>query len=92
MLKTLLMFFGLCSTLFALTAVSDENQDLLFTMLAYGNEGSVYLDEIFVALQTKFFKKAYLGIITIVPLFFLVHYLIIGPKEFSYKGKKYYFI
>lgn len=91
MLKTLLMFLGLCSTIFASTTVSDANQDLLFTMLAYGKEGSVYLDEIFVALQTKFFKNAYLGIIVIVPLVFLVHYLIIGPKKFSHEGKKYYF-
>ena len=91
MLKTLLIFLGFSSILFASTTVSEANQDLIYTMLAYGKEGSVYLDEIFVALQTKIFKNAYLGIIVIVPLVFLVHYLIIGPKQFSHEGKKYYF-
>ncbi|WP_193311109.1 formate dehydrogenase subunit gamma [Poseidonibacter ostreae] len=90
MLKTLLMLLGLSSIAFAYTAVSESNQDLIYTMLAYGKEGSVYLDEVFVALQTKLFKNTYLGIIVIIPLIFLVHYLIIGPKKFSHEGKKYY--
>ncbi len=90
MLKTLLMLLGLSSIAFAYTAVSEANQDLIYTMLAYGKEGSVYLDEVFVALQTKLFKNTYLGIIVIIPLIFLVHYLIIGPKKFSHEGKKYY--
>ena len=90
MLKTLLMLLGLISIAFANTAVSDANQDLIYTMLAYGKEGSIYLDEVFVALQTKLFKNTYLGIIVIIPLIFLVHYLIIGPKKFSHEGKKFY--
>ena len=90
MLKALLMFLGLSSIAFAYTSVSESNQDLIYTMLAYGKEGTVYLDEVFVALQTKLFKNTYLGIIVIVPLIFLVHYLIIGPKKFAHGGKKYY--
>ena len=90
MLKYLIILLSISSLVFGYTTVSEANQDLITTMLAYGKEGSVYLDEVFVALQTKIFKNAYLGIIVIVPLVFLVHYLIIGPKKFKHDGKKYY--
>ena len=90
MLKYLIILLAISPLLFGYTTVSESNQDLITTMLAYGKEGSVYLDEVFVALQTKIFKNAYLGIIVIVPLVFLVHYLIIGPKIFKHDGKKYY--
>ena len=90
MLKYLIILLSISSLLFGNTTVSDANQDLITTMLAYGKEGNFYLDELFVALQTKIFKNAYLGIIVIIPLIFLVHYLIIGPKKFKHDGKKYY--
>ena len=90
MIKYLIILLTISPLLFGYTTVSESNQDLITTMLAYGKEGSVYLDEVFVALQTKIFKNAYLGIIVIVPLVFLVHYLIIGPKIFKHDGKKYY--
>lgn len=90
MLKYLVILLTISPLLFGYTAVSEANQDLITTMIAYGKDGSVYLDEVFVALQTKIFKNAYLGIIVIVPLVFLIHYLIIGPKKFKHDGKKYY--
>lgn len=90
MLKYLIVLLGISPLLFGYTTVSETNQDLVMSMLAYGKEGTVYLDEIFVALQTKLFKNTYLGIIIVVPLIFLVHYLIIGPKKFKHDGKKYY--
>ena len=76
MLKYLIILLSISSLLFGNTTVSDANQDLITTMLAYGKEGNFYLDELFVALQTKIFKNAYLGIIVIIPLIFLVIYLL----------------
>lgn len=90
MFKYLIILLTISPFIFAYTTVSDANQDLVTTMLAYGKDGSFYLDEVFVYLQTKLFKNAYLSVIVIVPLIFLVHYLIIGPKKFKHDGKKYY--
>ena len=52
--------------------------------------GNSHFGDLFVFLQTKLFENAYLSIIIIVPLVFLIHYLIIGPKKFKHDGKKYY--
>lgn len=90
MLRTLLILLTLSPLLFAYSDISAQNQDLIYTMLAYGKEGTIYLDELFVTLQTKIFQNVYLVIVLLVPFAFFVHYLIIGPKVFSHDGKKIY--
>ncbi|RXJ88334.1 formate dehydrogenase subunit gamma [Arcobacter sp. CECT 8983] len=90
MKKYLLVMLFLSSALFAHTTVSDANQEIITNMLAYEKTGNTQLGEMFVYLQTKIFENAYLSIILIVPLVFLIHFLIIGPKKFSHDGKKYY--
>jgi formate dehydrogenase subunit gamma len=42
--------------------------------------------EVFTELQGKLFWKLFLGIITLVPLAFFLHYVAVGAKEFSYDG------
>lgn len=90
MKKYLLMVLLLSSSLFAYSSVSDANQEIITNMLTYQQNGNSQLGEMFVYLQTKLFENAYLSIIIIVPLAFLIHYLIIGPKKFNHDGKKYY--
>jgi len=90
MKKYLLMMLFLSSALFAYSTVSEANQEIITNMLAFEQTGNSQLGEMFVYLQTKLFENAYLSIIIIVPLAFLIHYLIIGPKKFNHDGKKYY--
>ncbi|WP_417327360.1 formate dehydrogenase subunit gamma [Halarcobacter sp.] len=90
MKKYLLVMLFLSSALFAYSTVSEANQEIITNMLAYEQSGNTQLGEMFVFLQTKLFENAYLSIILIVPMAFLIHYLIIGPKKFSHDGKKYY--
>ncbi len=42
----------------------------------------------FTRLQGKIFWKLYLAAMTAVPVLFLLHYLVFGPKTFSHEGKK----
>lgn len=90
MFKFILILLSLTSALFAYTAVSDANQDLMNSIISYSKDGTIYLDELFVTLQTKLFQNAYLGVLFLIPFIFFVHYLIIGPKVFSHDGKKIY--
>lgn len=90
MKKYLLVMLFLSSVLFAYSTVSEANQEIITNMLAYEQSGNTQLGEMFVFLQTKLFENAYLSIILIVPMVFLIHYLIIGPKKFNHDGKKYY--
>ncbi|MBZ4644250.1 MAG: formate dehydrogenase subunit gamma [Deferribacteres bacterium] len=39
-------------------------------------------------LQKNYFKTIYLSILVAIPLIFILHYLLIGPKKFSHEGKK----
>lgn len=90
MKKYLLILLMLSSTLFAYSTISDANQEIITNMLSYQQSGNSHLGDLFVMLQTKLFENAFLSIIVIVPLVFLVHYLIVGPKKFKHDGKKYY--
>jgi formate dehydrogenase subunit gamma len=47
--------------------------------------------ELFTMLQSQWFWKIFLGIIVVVPLVFLLHYLIIGAKHFDHDGPQIYF-
>ena len=42
--------------------------------------------EMFTMLQSQWFWKAFLGVITVVPAIFALHFLVIGAKEFSHDG------
>lgn len=90
MKKILFLILGLFGTLFAYTTVSEQNQEIITNMLSQEQTGNSHLADVFVFLQTRLFENAYLFILIVVPLVFLVHYLIIGPKKFKHDGKKYY--
>lgn len=45
--------------------------------------------ELFVYLQTHWVKLLFLIVLIAVPSVFLIHYLIIGPKIFSHKGRRF---
>lgn len=47
--------------------------------------------ELFTFLQSQWFWKAFLVVITAVPAVFLLHYLIIGAKHFDHDGEQIYF-
>ncbi|NKQ41502.1 MAG: formate dehydrogenase subunit gamma [Sulfurovum sp.] len=59
-------------------------------ILGYGQAESTKLGPLFTMLQSNYFAKAFLVVLVGVPLVFLIHYLIIGPKVFSHDGKKIY--
>ena len=42
-------------------------------------------------MQSQWFWKIFLGIITVVPAVFLGHYLIVGAKHFDHDGEQIYF-
>ncbi len=90
MKKIFLLIFTLVGSLFAYTTVSVQNQEIITNMLSQEQTGNSHLGDLFVFLQTRLFENAYLFILVVVPLVFLVHYLIVGPKKFKHDGKKYY--
>lgn len=90
MKRYLVLTLLLCTSLFAYSTVSEANQEIITNMLTQQQNGNSHLGDLFVFLQTKLFENAYLSILVIVPLVFLVHYLVIGPKKFKHDGKKYY--
>jgi len=47
--------------------------------------------KVFTFLQSQWFWKIFLGIITVVPAVFLFHYLIVGAKHFDHDGEQIYF-
>ena len=47
--------------------------------------------QLFTSLQSKPFSQVFLLVLTIMPLIFLLHYLVIGPMVFSHEGKQVYF-
>jgi formate dehydrogenase subunit gamma len=49
------------------------------------------LGKLFTFLQSQWFWKVFLTIITAVPAVFLVHYLVIGAKHFDHDGEKVFF-
>ncbi len=47
--------------------------------------------QLFTTLQGQWFWKIFLGIISVVPGVYVLHYLIIGAQHFSHEGEKVYF-
>jgi formate dehydrogenase subunit gamma len=90
MKKYIFMLLALSSALFAYTTISESNQEIITNMLSLEKTGNSHLGDVFLYLQTKLFENAYISILILVPLAFLIHYLIIGPKKFKHDGEKYY--
>lgn len=59
-------------------------------ILGYGQEGSLKLGQLFTLIQGSYVSQVFLAVLIGVPLVFLLHYLVIGPKVFSHDGKKIY--
>lgn len=47
--------------------------------------------QLFTTLQSKIFSQIFLLVVTVVPLIFLLHYLVIGPMIFSHEGRQVYY-
>lgn len=47
--------------------------------------------ETFTLLQKNYFKTIYLIILIAIPVAFLLHYIVVGPKEFSHSGENIHF-
>ena len=59
-------------------------------ILGYGQEGTLKLGQIFTMLQANYFAQSYLFILIAIPMGFVLHYVIIGPKVFSHDGTPIY--
>ena len=62
-------------------------RDLLAHILEYDKEGSLHMGHWFTLIQSTYVKPLLLFVLIIIPLAFLAHYLIVGPKRFSHSGK-----
>ena len=81
-------------TLFSVTSTFGSSriwgEMIIPNILEYGKEGSHKFGVLFTTLQSEYFRDIFLGILIVIPLIFLLHYLIIGAKSFSHDGKKIY--
>ena len=62
-------------------------RDLLTHILEYDKEGSLHMGHWFTVIQSTYVKPMLLFVLIVIPLAFIAHYLIVGPKRFSHKGK-----
>jgi len=87
--KRYLALMLLLST-FLFGAKSDSSiwgTDLLTHILQYDKEGSLHMGHWFTVIQSTYVKPLLLFVLIVIPLAFIVHYLLVGPKRFSHKGK-----
>ncbi|HIP30570.1 MAG TPA: formate dehydrogenase subunit gamma [Sulfurospirillum arcachonense] len=86
------LFLFVASLLLASAAFAADSQiwDAMRVqnILGYGQEESLKLGQLFTMLQSSYFAQIFLAILIGVPVVFLLHFLIIGPKVFSHEGKK----
>ena len=61
--------------------------DLLNHILEYDKEGSLRMGYYFTMIQSTYVKPMLLFVLTVIPLAFILHYTMVGPKRFSHKGK-----
>jgi formate dehydrogenase subunit gamma len=61
--------------------------DLLDNILGYGKEGSLNLGHNFTVIQSTYIQPMLLFVLTVIPLAFIIHYAIVGPKRFDHSGK-----
>lgn len=86
-MKKLILFlcFIIVSSVFAAPQDPIYGQALIENISTYNKVGELFTD-----LQHKYFTIGFLIVALGVPLVFVIHYLIIGPKKFSHDGKKIY--
>ena len=78
----------LTTSLFAVKADSSIwGRDLLTHILEYDKEGSLHMGHWFTLIQSTYVKPLLLFVLIVIPLAFLAHYLIVGPKRFDHSGK-----
>lgn len=88
------LFFIITSLFLASAAFAADSQIwgtmIITNILEYGKEHSTNLGPLFTTLQSEYFGKIFLAILLGVPLVFLAHYVVFGPKKFSHDGEKIY--
>jgi formate dehydrogenase subunit gamma len=62
-------------------------RDLLTHILEYDREGSLHMGHWFTVIQSTYVKPMLLFVLIVIPLAFIAHYLIVGPKRFNHSGK-----
>ncbi len=89
-MKTRYLSLIMLLSAFLFGAESDNSiwgKDLLTSILEYDKEGSLHMGHYFTLIQSTFVKPLLLFVLTAIPLAFIVHYLIVGPKRFDHSGK-----
>ncbi|CRF41179.1 formate dehydrogenase subunit gamma [Helicobacter ailurogastricus] len=85
-MKKLLLFMGLLAGLRAQTTPLD--QERILGILPYGQAHTGKLGQIWTLWQGHYFLWLFLAVVLGVAFAFLLHYLVIGPKQFAHSGQK----
>jgi formate dehydrogenase subunit gamma len=89
-----IIFLFIATIILMSVAYATDGQTLddmrLTNILQFDKENSLHLGPLFIKLQSQYFYKIYLAILIGIPIIFVVHFLIIGPKEFLNSGAKIY--
>lgn len=72
-------------------AAVGSSADYYHNLMGYISGNWQEYGKLFTFLQSQWFWKIFLGIITVVPAVFLFHYLIVGAKHFDHDGPQIYF-
>ncbi len=89
-MKTRYLSLMLLLSTFLFGAKADSSiwgTNLLTHILEYDKEGSLHMGHWFTVIQSTYVKPVLLFVLTVIPLAFIVHYALVGPKRFSHKGK-----
>jgi len=83
---SLMLFFS--TFLFGAQADSSIwGRDLLTHILEYDKEGSLHMGHWFTVIQSTYVKPLLLFVLIAIPLAFIIHYVMVGPKRFDHSGK-----
>ncbi|CRF46695.1 formate dehydrogenase subunit gamma [Helicobacter heilmannii] len=85
-MKKLVAFVGLAMGLNAQTTPLD--QERILGILPYGQTHTGKLGQLWTLWQGHYFLWLFLAVVLGVALAFLLHYLVIGPKQFAHSGQK----
>ncbi|WP_104690866.1 formate dehydrogenase subunit gamma [Helicobacter heilmannii] len=83
-MKNFLLFMGLVAGLNG----TPLDQERILGILPYGQMDTTKLGEIWTLWQGHYFLWLFLAVVVGVALAFLLHYLVIGPKQFPHSGQK----
>lgn len=89
-MKTRLLSLMFLFSTFLFGAKADSSiwgRDLLGHILEYDKEGSLHMGHWFTLIQSTYVRPLLLFVLIVIPLAFLAHYLIVGPKRFDHSGK-----